>query len=421
VPVECTRPIGDAGRTEGNDVSRRGATSGVLSDAIAGWLAEEALGSSEPAALFEALCRRLRASGISVMRANVSFNVLHPLYVAGALTWTAEGVDVRLLDREGRGSEEYQQSPIHHVITHALPLFRRRLTGRTALLDFPILPELRDRGGHDYLLLRVPFDGRQRGGFGDHRGIVCSWVSDRPSGFTDGEISLLQRITSRLAVALKGRLERSIADNVASAYLGKAAGQAVLSGAIHRGDGEKIQAALWYSDLRHSSALADHDTAEGFLSVLNRYFEMTAGAIRDHGGEVVSFIGDAVLGFFRVDVQVADACARALDAAEEARRRLAAHQPEAGAAPLEFGIGLHLGQVIYGNVGVPDRLQFTLVGSAVNEVARLEDLTKTLGCPLVASAPFAHELARDWRPLGEHALRGIANTTEVFTILPPEQ
>ena len=141
--------------------------------------------------------------------------------------------------------------------------------------------------------------------------------------------STLQRLTNRLAVALKARLERGIADNVASAYLGRDAGQAVLSGAIHRGDGGKnrCRAALWYSDLRHSSILADHDTAEDTFAVLNRYFEMTAGAIRDHGGELVSFIGDAVLGFFRVNGTAADACAQALDAAEEARRRLGS--PEA--------------------------------------------------------------------------------------------
>ena len=282
-------------------ISRRNGPSGVLSDDIAAWLAGEALGNSEPAELFETLCRRLRATGVPIMRGNVSFNVLHPLYRAGALTWTAEGVDVQLFDWTSEITEGYLSSPLHHVIKHKLPLLRRRLTGRAALLDFPVLPELRDRGGHDYLLLVVPFDEHPRDDVGERRGIICSWVCDRPAGFSDGEIRLLQRITSRLVVSLKGRLERAIAHNVASAYLGRHAGQAVLRGAIHRGDGEKLHAALWYSDLRHSSTLADHDTAEGFLRVLNRYFEMTAGAIHDHGGEVVSFIGDAVLGFFRVD------------------------------------------------------------------------------------------------------------------------
>jgi adenylate cyclase len=399
-------------------VAKRNGTSGVLADSIAAWLADQALSNSQPAELFDGMCRRLRAAGVPVMRAHVSFEVLHPLYAAAALKWSAEGVNVRFMTMEDRNNAGFLQSPIKHVLHHGLPLFRRRLTGRTALLDFAILNEFRELGGHDYLLLVVAFDNRNSvvGDTPFHRGITCSWLSDRSSGFTDGEISILQRLTNRLAVALKARLERGIADNVASAYLGRDAGQAVLSGAIHRGDGEKIDAALWYSDLRHSSTLADHDTAEGFLAVLNRYFEMTAGAIRDHGGELVSFIGDAVLGFFRVSGKAEDACAQALEAAEEARRRLAAPESNGTGMPLEFGIGLHRGQVIYGNVGVPDRLQFTLVGSAVNEVARLEGLTKTLGHPMIASAPFAETLSRNWQPLGAHALRGIERTTEVFTL-----
>ena len=401
-------------------MSRRETASSVLSDAISGWLAEEALGNSQPPALFHELCLRLRAAGISVMRGSVAFTVLHPLFAATALTWTTTGMDVQLFAPENQQTEAFLRSPMRHALEHGLPLLRRRLTGRTALLDFPVLPELRDEGGHDYLLLLVPFDGRNLPPGPRRRGVITTWLSDRPSGFTDGEISLLQRITSRLAVALKGRLEHAIAENVASAYLGHAAGQAVLSGAIHRGDGEKIDAALWYSDLRHSSTLADHDTAEGFLAVLNRYFEMTAGAITQHGGEVVSFIGDAVLGFFR-NGSPAESCAAALAAAEEARSRLAAHLPHAGAPPLAFGIGLHFGQVIYGNVGIPDRLQFTLVGAPVNEVARLEGLTKTLACPLLASAPFAAALPRAWRSLGQHSLRGIDRPTEVFTTLAPTQ
>ena len=403
---------------ESETVARREGTSSVLADGIATWLAEQALGSSQPADLFDGMCRRVRAAGIPVMRANVSFEVLHPLYAAAALKWSAEGVSMRFMTVEDRDDASYQQSPLKHVLHYELPVFRRRLTGRTALIDFEVLNEFRELGGHDYLLLAVPF-GNGSGGVSEgglHRGILCSWLSDRPAGFTDGEISILQRLTNRLAVALKARLERGIADNVASAYLGRDAGQAVLSGAIHRGDGEKIDAALWYSDLRHSSKLADHDTAEGFLAVLNRYFEMTAGAIHDHGGELVSFIGDAVLGFFRVKTTAADACAQALEAAEEARRRLAAPEGNGAGMPLDFGIGLHRGQVIYGNVGVPDRLQFTLVGSAVNEVARLEGLTKTLGHPMIASAPFAKALPRNWQPLGAHALRGIERTTEVFTL-----
>src|SRR6202012_4725805 len=131
------------------------------------------------------------------------------------------------------------------------------------------------------------------------------------------------------------------------------------------------------------------------------YFEMTAAAVLDHGGEVISLIGDAVLGLFRVEASPQEACARALAAAHEARRRLGASQA-AATEPLDFGISLHLGQVIYGNVGVPERLQFTVVGSAVNEVVRVQDLTKQLGCPLLATAVFADAAAASWRPPGGH-------------------
>ena len=238
-------------------MAKRSGSSSVLADGVAAWLADQALGNSQPSDLFDSMCRRLRATGIPVMRAHVSFAVLHPLYTAAALKWSAEGVDVRFMRLDDTETDAYLRSPIKHVLHYGLPLLRRRLTGRTALLDFPVLTEFRDMGGHDYLLFAVPFEEALSGNEKRRRGITCSWTCDRPSGFTDGEISTLQRLTNRLAVALKARLERGIADNVASAYLGRDAGQAVLSGAIHRGDGEKIDAALWYSDLRHSSALAD--------------------------------------------------------------------------------------------------------------------------------------------------------------------
>jgi adenylate cyclase len=213
---------------------------------------------------------------------------------------------------------------------------------------------------------------------------------------------------------MKSRIERSVAHNVAHAYLGKRAGEAVLNGLIRRGDGEKITAALWYSDLRRSTTLADQLSAEDFLNLLGRYFEMTASAVLAAGGEVVSLIGDAVLGLFRVEGSPAEACRRALDAAHEARRRLAA--ASATDLSLDFGIALHLGQVIHGNVGVPERLQFTVVGSAVNEIVRVQDLTKQLGCPLLATAPFAAAVPGPWRPVGEHVLRGLETPMPILAM-----
>jgi adenylate cyclase len=383
----------------------------VLSNAVIEWLADEALLDAEPAALYGELCQRLRGVGMPILHGQVAFRILHPLYDASIINWKLErGVVVDNFSPDDSGSEQFLRSPRGHALAHRLPVLRRRLTGETALLDFAVLEEFRALGGTDYVVFLIGFD---RAG---QAGVICSWLGDRAAGFTDNEIAQLQRITREFSIALKSKIERSVAQNVAHAYLGKRAGQAVLNGLIRRGDGEKITAALWYSDLRHSTELADRLSAEAFLGLLGRYFEMTAAAVLDHGGEVVSLIGDAVLGLFRVESSPEEACGRALAAACEARQRLAASQPAAADAALDFGISLHLGQVIYGNVGVPERLQFTLVGSAVNMVVRVQDLTKQLGCPLLATAPFAGATTGPWRPLGEHLLRGFETPTPILTM-----
>jgi adenylate cyclase len=389
----------------------RATASTVLGGTISTWLAEQALHDSEPAALYADLCQRLRAVGFPILRGQVGFRILHPLYDASAISWTADKGAVVSLFRpdDVTGQERFDRSPFGHALAHRLPVLRRRLTGETALFDFSELEEFRAVGGTDYVVFLVAFESAAR------TGIICSWLADRAMGFTDDEIVQLQRITRELSIAMKSRIERSVAHNVAHAYLGRRAGDAVLNGSIRRGDGEKITAALWYSDLRQSTTLADRLPAEDFLNLLGRYFEMTASAVLDAGGEVVSLIGDAVLGLFRVEAQPEEACRRALAAAHEARRRLGATDPSTN-LPVDFGIALHLGQVIHGNVGVPERLQFTVVGSAVNEVVRVQDLTKQLACPVLATAPFAAAVAGPWRPVGEHVLRGLDTPMPILAV-----
>ncbi|MFO1082250.1 MAG: adenylate/guanylate cyclase domain-containing protein [Reyranellaceae bacterium] len=376
-------------------------------DALSDWLAEEALLNSDPVVLYGELCGRLRTLGVPLLRAQMAFRVLHPLYGASAITWTAgDGASASLFPPLGT-NQRLVGSPFSHMLANRLPALRRRLAGDAAQIDFPMLEEFRDLGGTDYLAFMIVFDeGRQDG-------VICSWLSERASGFSDAEAALLERVNRQLAIPMKSRMERDVARNVAHAYLGRHAGEAVLKGSIRRGDGEKITAALWYSDLRQSTTLADRLSAEDFLGVLNGYFEMTAGAVIDGGGEVVSLIGDAVLGLFRVERSVEEACARALAAAQEARRRRDESAP-GGTAAVDFGIALHLGEVIHGNVGVPQRLQFTVVGSAVNEVVRVQDLTKRLGDPLLATEAFAAATRAPWRPVGEHVLRGVESPLPIF-------
>jgi adenylate cyclase len=203
-------------------------------------------------------------------------------------------------------------------------------------------------------------------------------------------------------------------------YLGSDAGQRVMDGLVKRGDGEDIHAAIWITDLRDSTGLAASLSREDYLSLLNGYFDSVAGAVIDHGGEVLKFIGDSVLAIFAIDdpaEQEPEACARALAAANAASQQFAAVNEQRaadGAPPLNFGIGLHRGDLTYGNVGTTKRLDFTVIGSAVNEASRIEGLSKTLHRQILISAAFRDSVSDTLISLGHHSLRGVTGEREIF-------
>jgi adenylate cyclase len=377
------------------------------------WLMAQTLGEPDLQALFEGCCARLHAAGVPIARAYIGCRILHPLFSVLALTWRPKtGIEVHELphSREIRG---WQDSPFSHLVKNGLPSIRRRLAGPDAVIDFPMLAELRDQGMTDYFGYVVSFSGGTAT-LAVASGMSGSWATDRPSGFSEPDISALLRIQRALATAAKMRIKDMIARNVVSTYLGANAGLRVLSGAIKRGDGESIHAAVWFSDLRNSTGLAERLAPNDYLDALNSYFECTAGSVMNRGGEVLVMVGDAVMAIFPTDPGgVGVACEAALAAAEDAERCLAevnANRTE----PLDFGVGLHVGDLIFGNIGVPERLQFTVVGPAANEVARVQSLTKVLGRRILASRDFAGHVDAGWDSLGAHRLQGIAEAREVF-------
>ncbi len=396
-----------------------------LIDEVAEWLMSCALGETGIEALVGGCCTRLQASGIPLSRAYVAFRTLHPLFAGVGLTWTrSEGVRTfgyRHGDIEG--TEDWEQSPFAHLLATGTPFLRRHLVGPDALIDFPALAVFRDQGATDYLAYAIPFANGTQAGSGQS-GLIGSWMTERASGFSDNDIRSLIRIQRRLAVACKITIRTEIARNVLDTYLGRISGQRVLEGRIRRGDGEMIHAVVWYSDLRDSTALADRMPAEEFLETLNDYFGCTAGAVLREGGEVLRFPGDAVLAIFPIDGAGNSrprACAAALAAAREAQRRLVEvnRQREAKGRPmLAFGLGLHLGDVMYGNIGVPERLEFSVIGPTANEAARIEALTKELGQPVLASAAFAACRPEGWISLGRYPLRGVGEPIEIFAPAP---
>lgn len=372
----------------------------------------QALGESEIREIFAGCCRRLVAAGIPVSRAFLSYRTLHPLFASVFLIWERGKDDVRvreLLHERAFTSEEWLGSPMNYMLENRVPFLRRRLVGEAALLDFDTLRDVHAKGGTDYLGYLVPFadDDAVTPGVD---GIFGSWTTDREVGFTGSDIRDLGRVQKRLAVACKMQIRREITRNVLTAYLGAEAGCQVLDGHIKRGDGRVLDAVIWYTDLRGSTALAEALEGAAYLDLLNRYFECSAGAVLAHDGEVLSFIGDAVLAIFPVPDDRDGACRaarRALEAANDARARLAALNAErSGKAPIRFGLGLHVGAVMHGNIGVPERVEFSVIGPAANEVARLEELTKSLGEDVLASGAFADLLALPWRDLGVHDVRG---------------
>lgn len=389
----------------------------VMIETVADWLTDQALADMEVDVMVDGLCDRLHAVGVPIWRAHITYRTIHPLHGSRSVTWHRErSAEVASHPRAFVGRHApagWRESPLYHLIHKRLNHLRRRLDGPEALLDFPLLRQLSDDGGTDYLAFSAAF------GEGLYNGMAGSFATDREGGFSDAHLRTLLGLRKPLGMAIKIRVQAEIARNVVRTYLGPRAGLRVLNGQIQRGDGETIPAALWYSDLRGSTAMADRMETDAFIAMLNGYFEATAGAVLNQDGEILGFIGDAVLAIFPADGGEAAeraACARALAAADEATGRMAGLNEErakAGAEALSFGLGLHFGDVMFGNIGVAERLTFNVIGRTVNEVCRLEELTREDDGSVLASAAFAARIDADWPKIGERGLRGVGRPITV--------
>ncbi|MGI9405912.1 MAG: adenylate/guanylate cyclase domain-containing protein [Hyphomicrobiaceae bacterium] len=398
------------------------ATSLALVYRIADWLMRQALEETDIEAVVVGCCERLRAAGVPISRGYFAFTILHPLHQAIGITWQrGQGTTTQGYPHVPGGiSDSYRASPHYHMMQHDIDHLRAPLHLQTEELQFPVLTELRNDGYTDYFAFVVGFGDGKRSDRPEGFGMLGSWATDELTGFSDEEIEALLRVEQRLAVACKLAVKQRLMRNVAETYLGKDATSHVLDGQIQRGDGQSIEAAIWYSDMRGSSAMADTMPRQEFIETLNAYFDVTGGAVHDAGGEILSFIGDALLAIFPTDGTKRDAtttCKRAYAAAEDARNRLAIlnkARKKDTLVPIEFGTALHLGEVMYGNVGVPERLTFSVFGAAINEVARLETLTKKLKMPILASEAFSTACRHKSRDMGRHHLRGIGRDMTVF-------
>jgi adenylate cyclase len=369
-------------------------------------------------ALVEAAMQRLVAAGVPVDRMNVGFRILHPLFDGMSITWTREGgaevFYAALVDKEG---SEFRVSPFYVMLSDGSREWRLRLD-HDDIERFPLLMQLREKGFTDYLALIVAFGGAEL-----HPqsldGLATSWSTRAPQGFGASDIAAMRNVLAPLALVFRIAIKDQITKAALNTFHGPLVGGRILSGTIKRGDGERLAAALWYSDLRNSTGLADQLPVDAFLDLLNAYFDCAAGAVMAQGGQVLDIIGDAILAFFPAgDNGGTEACAQALEAASAARGRLAELKREGSgkARAIEFGIGVHFGDVVFGNAGTPERLKFGVLGRAVNEVARTADMAKSLKRPVVVSDEVARRSPHTLADLGLHELRGIPQARRLWAM-----
>ena len=386
-------------------------------EAIAEWLVGPARRQARGLNVFDEFAWRMLAAGLPLLRITLHARTLHPQFLGTTFTWwrtTGQTVQV-LVGHEILDTITDADNPVRRVSVGGETL-RRRLSGPEAQLDFPVLHDLKAIGATDYLAL--PIDSA----YGGH--YMVTYVTDRGTGFSEPEIVDLTRISQRLGVVFDMYSQRAIVNNVLNAYLGAKTGPRVLDGQIRRGTGEAITAVLWSSDLRGFTARSDRLPESRTIAILNALFDAQAQVIHDHGGEILKFIGDGLLAIFAIDdaMPARQATRAALEAASqalEAVRLLGGDPSMADEPPLEIVVALHVGTVLYGNIGAANRLDFTVIGPAVNLTSRVEAVAKAINVPIIVTDSFATAFEGPLISLGQHRLRGLSAPHELFAPLVP--
>ena len=390
---------------------------------ISDWLIEAARATTDLQDLVGGFGERMVAAGMGLGRLSVGTHVLHPTRGSQTVRWMrGGGLEWEGFDTASMATPNWLMSPIRAAIDAPDRLIRRRLETDDPGSEFPILEDLKAQGYTDYVILATPFIAFNRPGMPS--GAVVSWASDRAGGFSDEEIAAIERLQPRLTVAIKSAVLHQIATDVVTIYLGADAGRRVLSGEIDRGGVRVLNVALFFCDLRGFSALADRSDLREMIALLDLYFDLIAAPLEARGGQVLKFMGDGLLATFDLDEgPAARICLQALDAAADVLAAIGRTNEErrsAGQPALDLDIALHVGDVTYGNVGAHDRLDFTVIGPAVNEASRMESLSERLDTHLVISASFVAaagaEAAQRFRPLGKRKLRGIPVRRDLFTL-----
>jgi adenylate cyclase len=377
------------------------------------WLMTDGRRADSIASLLNAFCHRLIDGGVPLFRGSWQIRMLHPQIRGITFFWLAGRDKVEEIERH-HGTEltpEYLNSPIAAIVDGGADAMRYRLEMLEPPYPYTILDDLKSLGATDYVAMPMRFStGRVN---------VASWTSNRPGGFTGEQLTLIYDVMPALSTVLETMALRRLAVNVLDTYVGRDAGARILSGDIRRGTGETLRAVLWYCDLRGFTNLADRLPLQDLIGLLNGYFEIMGGAVQERGGEILKFIGDAMLAIFRLPEGV-DANAKshdALEAAVDAVHKMEQRNRELqawGLPTLKAGIAVHVGDVMYGNIGASDRLDFTVIGPAVNLVTRIEGLCSIMNRRVLTSEAFSEACMPRLLSLGYQPVKGLSEPVQVF-------
>jgi adenylate cyclase len=390
-------------------------TAGCASDAVIDWIFSVGRRIESTNKFVHQLAHQLNDHGASIDRLLLSLLTLNPQLIGTSETWLKSTDTTTPVNASHgvRDTDRFIGSPLQAIYeTHKR--VRRRLDNLPEDAH-RAYTELAEDGFTDYLALPVLFGEVAQPGAAI---IICT---KQEGGFSAQEIESFRQIRDYLAPVLEVHALRHISRSLMNTYVGKRTSEKVLAGMVKRGDADVINAALWYSDLRHFTHLTETMPAQQILEMLNEYFEFVSAAVTARGGEILRFIGDAMLIVFPIDDNMCaqSACNAAIDAAIDAHNTLESlnhRRRRHGQPTIEFGVGLNVGEVIYGNVGAPDRLDFTVMGPAVNRTARLESLTKELDCDILFSEKFSALIETPSEFLGNHEMKGIAEPQAVYAL-----
>jgi len=391
---------------------------------LAAWIAEAGLAGRAETALVAGFCDRVVACGLPLVRAVAFIDTLHPIHEGRAFRWDRGKPETTLTEYgrsvEGEAAERWRGSTFYRLLTSGESLLRRRIAADSGS-EFAMLAGLREVGITDFAAIVNRFGAD--GVIGEMDCFYSSWMTDRAEGFTDDDLAALQRLMPFLGLAIKSASLGRVAETLVETYLGRDAGRRVLSGRIARGVSDRIEAVLWFSDLRNYTRISDTSPPEQIIPLLNDYADAVVSAIHQNAGDVLKLIGDGVLAIFPAQ-EGHGASAAALAAATAAQQGVAAlndRRAGEGLPTTEMYLGLHIGEVFYGNIGSKDRLDFTVIGPAVNEVSRIAAMCRSADQPMLLSSAFAAsaaDLRRSFVSVGRYALRGVGRPQELFTLDP---